>query len=164
MQILSSVGEAHAAGILHRDLKPSNVIVTRRDGRDHLVVVDFGLAKMFDDGLDSLSDEAPLTGSPRYVSPEMVLGSPMGPHSDLYSAGILFHEVLTGAPPYDGESPLRTALMHLNEPPPRLPAELDVPQALRDALSRMVAKDPAVRAGSASVLLEVLGPLAGDGG
>lgn len=150
------LGLAHRKGVIHRDLKPANILF-RRDGT--LLLTDFGIAK--NQRLDSdLTATGKIVGTPRYMSPEQALGKAVDRRSDLYSLGVVLYEMLTGEPPYSGDSEVDTILKHLNDPIPVLPAGCRRYQPL---LARMLAKDPAARFADADELLGSLATLKSDG-
>jgi serine/threonine protein kinase/Tol biopolymer transport system component len=100
LQVLAAVAYAHSQSIIHRDLKPSNILV--REG-GHVVLLDFGIAKLLVDGAageSELTRQAGATLTPEYASPEQIKGEPLGPATDVYSLGILLYELLTGRRPY----------------------------------------------------------------
>jgi serine/threonine-protein kinase len=133
-----AIGAAHAQGIVHRDVKPGNLMVTR----DHRVkITDFGIARAAD-GL-ALTRTGEVMGTPQYLSPEQAEGKPATPASDVYSLGAVAYECLVGRRPYVADSAVATALAHLREPVPDLPAT--VPPALAAVVRRAMAKDPAER-------------------
>ncbi|MGH8479054.1 MAG: protein kinase domain-containing protein [Gammaproteobacteria bacterium] len=138
VQLANALGYAHRHGVVHRDIKPTNVLF--RDDRS-LVLTDFGVAKLQDEGILLHSGDA-LIGTPGYVPPERVKGEPEDARSDLYSLGALFYEMLLGMPPYAGENAQATASKHLHEPIPELPKILAF---LQPILNRLLAKDPGER-------------------
>ncbi|HYD42075.1 MAG TPA: serine/threonine-protein kinase, partial [Anaeromyxobacter sp.] len=120
-QILAALSEAHGLGIIHRDLKPANVMVDPRDGTDRVKVLDFGIATVADGDVESrLTRQGTVFGTPAYMSPEQIRGEPLDPRSDLYSVGVILHEVLAGRLPFEAETPLGLASRHLHDPPPPL--------------------------------------------
>ncbi len=126
--VLAALGAAHAAGIVHRDVKPENVLITP-DGR--VKVADFGLARAVA-GTTLTGDDGMLLGTAAYVSPEQVRDGAANARSDVYSAGVLMFELLTGTVPFSADTPLSVAYKHLSDdvPPPSsrsagVPAELD---------------------------------------
>lgn len=137
-QLASALEHAHAAGVIHRDLKPSNVLLAPGG---EVKLMDFGIAKSLDG--PSHTGIGEVLGTTYYISPEQALGEPVTPATDLYSLGVLGHELLTGAKPFDRGTPIATALAQVEEPPPRLPAT--VPAGLADLVLRCLAKDPAQR-------------------
>ena len=150
-QLLGALAAAHALGIVHRDVKPSNIMI-RRDGIVKLT--DFGIAHLVrpthGHAAPSPQELAPGTGA--YMSPEQVLGRPLDGRSDLYSAGIVLYETLAGRPPFlpSEKSEFALRMDQVETPPP--PFRMLVPQAppmLDQLFSRVLAKDPAARFGSA---------------
>jgi DNA-binding response OmpR family regulator len=128
-QLMFALGDIHEKGILHRDLKPQNLMF-REDGT--LAILDFGIAKQID-AVDRTS-HGEVLGTPRYMSPEQVQGRALDLRTDIYSAGVLLYQMLTGRHLYEGETALEVALHHVNTPPPALPEELASYQRLLDKL------------------------------
>jgi beta-lactam-binding protein with PASTA domain/tRNA A-37 threonylcarbamoyl transferase component Bud32 len=127
--VLAALGAAHAAGLIHRDVKPENVLLSD-DGR--VKVADFGLARAVTGATTHTTTGSVLMGTVAYLSPEQVTRGVADPRSDVYSAGILLFEMLTGHKPYDGDTAIQVAYRHVHDdvPPPSslvpgLPAELD---------------------------------------
>ncbi|MDP9398865.1 MAG: Stk1 family PASTA domain-containing Ser/Thr kinase [Actinomycetota bacterium] len=147
--VLAALGAAHQAGLVHRDVKPENVLLAD-DGR--IKVADFGLAR----AVTAVSGPTRglLMGTAAYLSPEQVERGVADPRADVYAAGLLLFELLTGRPPYDGESALQVAYRHVHEdvPPPSrvvpgLGPELD------ELVARATARDPDARPDDANALL-----------
>lgn len=128
-QLMFALGDIHEQGILHRDLKPQNLMF-RADGS--LAIVDFGIAKHVD-AVDR-TGAGEILGTPRYMSPEQVRGLALDWRTDIYSAGVLLYQMLTGCHLFDGETAVEVALHHLNTPPPPLPESLARYQPLIDKL------------------------------
>ncbi len=128
-ELMFALGDIHEKGILHRDLKPQNLMF-RNDGS--LAIVDFGIAKHID-SVDRTS-HGEILGTPRYMSPEQVQGRALDLRTDIYSAGVLLFQMLTGQHLFDGETAVEVALHHLNTPPPSLPDRLAHYQRLMDKL------------------------------
>lgn len=147
--IARALQAAHARGVIHRDIKPQNVLLT---GSGHIKVADFGIACT----PSSTTDARGVHGTVRYMSPEQAAGKATGANSDLYSLGAVFYELLTGEPPFRGETQTAVALKHLNEPP-RPPKELnpDVPDDLNDLALRLLAKSSAERPDAGTLLSEL---------
>jgi serine/threonine-protein kinase PpkA len=135
VQIAGALQFAHEAGVVHRDLKPANIMF--RDAHTP-VLTDFGIARAKDAASTRLTQTGMMIGTPTYMSPEQAMGNDVDGRSDQYSLGILFYEMLTGAPPFGGETPLNVVLAHINQPPPPLPAQFAHFQPILD---RMLAKD-----------------------
>ena len=119
-------------------------------GDDHLAIADFGISKRMDSTSD-LTAVGSLMGTPYYMSPEQVRTEPADHRSDLYAAGIIFYEMLTGEKPYTADSLTGIALKHVNEPPPDLPVQL---RHVDPIFKRLVAKLPAERYQSAAKLIK----------
>jgi serine/threonine-protein kinase len=134
-QCALALGVAHEAKVVHRDVKPANILV-RDDGLVKLT--DFGIARAIDASGHTRAGD--LLGTPSYISPEQALGRPATGASDLYSLGIVAHEMLCGAKPFDKPTPIATALSHIHEPPPPLPET--VPEDLAGVVDDLLAKDP----------------------
>ena len=128
-QLMMALGDIHEKGVLHRDLKPQNLMF-RDDGT--LAIVDFGIAKHID-AID-MTGAGEILGTPRYMSPEQVQGKTLDLRTDIYSAGVLLYQMLTGGHLFDGDSAVEVALQHLNTPAPPLPDALAEYQRLLDKL------------------------------
>jgi eukaryotic-like serine/threonine-protein kinase len=139
-QILAAVRYAHRNGIIHRDVKPHNVIVDR-EGR--VKVADFGIARA---GASEMTEAGSIVGTAQYLSPEQARGAPVEESSDLYSTGVVLYEILTGAVPFTGETPVEIAMKHLSQPPVA-PSTLraEIPHDLDLVVLRALAKEPAER-------------------
>ncbi|MBU1243262.1 protein kinase [Myxococcota bacterium] len=157
-QILFALEEAHGQGIVHRDLKPENImVIPLRSGEDFCKIVDFGIA------LRRLPDESRLTkvgeiiGTPAFMAPEIIRGDEACPQSDLFSAGIIFYEMLCGDLPWPRGSLFETLLAHLNkEPVPVRKKNPSVPARIERLLSMALIKDPDHRISSATDFLHRL--------
>ena len=135
-QIVQALGHAHGRGIIHRDIKPQNIMVLR-DGS--VKVADFGIARILSASQSStLTQEA--LGSVHYISPEQARGSHIDARADLYSAGVVLYEMLTGRLPFDGDTPVSVALQHINSTP-LSPRELnpDIPAGLEEITMKAMA-------------------------
>ena len=137
-QAADAIGAAHAAGIIHRDVKPANLLVTP-DRR--VKITDFGIARATE-GM-ALTQTGQVMGTPQYLSPEQAQGGTATPASDVYSLGVVTFECLTSRRPFVGETAIATALAHLREPVPPLPAS--VPADLAAVVTRSLSKDPGER-------------------
>lgn len=148
-QIIKALGHAHSRGIIHRDIKPHNVMVLR-DGS--VKVADFGIARVASGGHSTLTQEA--LGSVHYISPEQARGSHIDARSDLYSAGVVLYEMITGRLPFEGDTPVSVAIQHINSIP-LSPREIDpaIPEALEKITMRAMAPSPDNRYFSADEML-----------
>jgi len=139
--VLDGLASAHASGIVHRDVKPENVLVTA-DGR--LKVADFGLARALSAAGHTRSGL--LIGTVAYVPPEQVTGAPTGPAGDVYSAGVMLFELLTGRLPFTGDTPLSIAYQHVNQDVPAPSALVPgIPPELDQLVLAATRRDPAQR-------------------
>lgn len=148
-QIVKALGHAHSRGIIHRDIKPHNIMVLR-DGS--VKVADFGIARVASGGHSTLTQEA--LGSVHYISPEQARGSHIDARSDLYSAGVVLYEMLTGRLPFEGDTPVSVAIQHINSIP-LSPREIDqsIPEALEEITMKAMAPNPDNRYASADEML-----------
>jgi serine/threonine-protein kinase len=165
-QILASLAYAHARDVVHRDLKPANVIVRQLpDGRDHVVVLDFGLAKFVgEDSGAELTRSGLVVGTPAYMPPEqMAAGAKKADaRSDLYSAGLILFELLTGRRPFLFDEPAELLRAHLVTPPPTLAEALPgskVEPALEAVITKALAKAPDDRFKTAKAMIEAIDAL-----
>ncbi|MGH8478018.1 MAG: serine/threonine-protein kinase [Gammaproteobacteria bacterium] len=153
-QVLRSLEVIHAHGIVHRDLKPQNLMF-RED--DSLALIDFGIARHHDATADPEAEgQAPTFGTPYYMSPEQSGGLPGDHRCDLYSAGIILYEMLTGAKPYTGKTAVEVMAQHIGAPMPHLPSAVAVYQPL---IERLLAKAPEDRYQDAGELANALDKL-----
>ena len=151
-QLLRALHAVHTQRIVHCDLKPGNLLFRRPN---ELVLVDFGLSRQ----LLTTHDEPvwlQAQGTASYCSPEQLRGEPLDCRTDLYSAGVVFFELLTGRKPYASLTPQKTLDLHLHAPLPRLPRHL---RAFQPVLDRLLAKSPEDRYDSASAVLNALATL-----
>jgi serine/threonine-protein kinase len=149
-QAALALGTAHEHGVIHRDVKPPNILV-REDGLVKLT--DFGIARALD--ASGHTKQGEMFGTPNYISPEQVRSEPATGSSDLYALGVVGHEMLSGHRPFDRETPIATALSHLNDPPPPLPE--GVPEDLAAVIQDCLEKDPDKRPPDAAAVAVRLG-------
>ncbi|HCG98930.1 MAG: hypothetical protein A2074_08115 [Candidatus Aquicultor primus] len=144
-KVLSALGFAHRNDIIHRDIKPHNIIITKDD---EVKVTDFGIARA---GVSTMTQTGTILGTAHYLSPEQARGHEVGVTSDLYSAGVVLYEMVTGRIPFDGENPVAIALKHVHEAPVR-PSEInpEVTPALQTIILKAMAKNPESRYQSAA--------------
>jgi eukaryotic-like serine/threonine-protein kinase len=153
LDICSGLAHAHDKGVLHRDIKPSNVmLVIGARGKLTAKIVDFGLAKVYDDSALKLTQTGEIFGSPLYMSPEQCRGLPLDFRSDLYSLGVLMYETLSGRVPIMGTSVYDTFAKKLSEAPQPLEADLLIPDWLDRLIFCLLRCDPCERPATAHVL------------
>jgi serine/threonine-protein kinase len=154
-QVASALAKASEQGVVHRDIKPENIMLT---AGGEVKVADFGLARLTGGAATSELTQVGITmGTPLYMSPEQVEGKPLDPRSDVYSFGVTCYQMLTGSPPFVGETALGVAVQHLKKQPQPLESlRGDLPPALCRIVHQMLAKDPAKRYQSARDLLRDL--------
>jgi serine/threonine-protein kinase len=144
-QICRALGAAHARGVVHRDVKPDNVFLVRRDGAgDRVKVLDFGISHVpAARGAERITRAGALIGTPEYMAPEQATGSAVDARSDVYAAGVLAYEMLTGTLPIEEDTPIATLVAHQTRTPDapsqRVPA---IPPAVDALLLRALAKRP----------------------
>ncbi|OKK07569.1 serine/threonine protein kinase [Streptomyces sp. CB03234] len=136
-QIADALAASHADGVVHRDLKPANVLLAERDGQMHPMLTDFGIARLADS--PGLTRTHEFVGTPAYVAPESAEGRPQTSAVDIYGAGILLYELVTGRPPFAGGTALEVLHRHLSEEP-RRPST--VPGPLWTVIERCLSKAP----------------------
>jgi len=159
-QFLSGLRAVHAANIVHRDIKPGNVMIDR-SGR--VLLMDFGLARRAD--RETLTAAGSVLGTPEYMSPEQTQGGAIDARSDLYSAGVILFEMLSGRPPFAGKDTIGILRQHAETPPPDLGAlRRDAPPELVGVAHRLLEKKPESRYADVAEVTEALAPLAPTGG
>jgi serine/threonine protein kinase len=149
-QICQALDYAHSKGVIHRDIKPANIIL---DKQGNAFLADFGLAL-----LTAVGTQGEIFGTPHYVAPEQAISSKGAvPQSDLYSVGVMLYEMFTGEVPFDADSAMDVAMMHMSEPPPP-PREVnpDLTPELEGVLLKALEKEPADRYQSGAELIEAL--------
>lgn len=151
-QIVRALGHAHGRGIIHRDIKPQNIMVLR-DGS--VKVADFGIARIMSAAQNTLTQEA--LGSVHYISPEQARGSHIDARADIYSAGVVLYEMLTGRLPFDGDSPVSVAIQHISAKP-MSPREIipDIPVGLEEITMKAMASRIDLRYMNAEAMLRDL--------
>src|SRR6201992_552912 len=146
--VLRALEYSHQAGIVHRDIKPGNVMVTRNGD---IKVMDFGIARAMSDNQATMTQTAQVIGTAQYLSPEQARGERVDARSDLYSTGCLMYELLTGRPPFTGDSPVAIAYQHVRENPvPPSVVDPDIPSWADAIVLKAMAKDPNDRYQSAA--------------
>jgi serine/threonine-protein kinase len=150
-QVLDSLVEAHAAGVLHRDLKPDNIFVLESVGtRQFVKVLDFGIAKLQGEKATSLTAAGKAFGTPTYMSPEQAQARDVDGRSDLYSVGVVLFEMLTGRVPFEADSPLALMLLKVQKPAPSVDdLNPSVPVRLQDVVARFLSINASDRPGDA---------------
>ena len=161
--LLDGLAAAHAAGIVHRDLKPANLFLVARPkrlgantgDRDRCVVLDFGIAKITGVVGDA-STGGYVLGTPRYLAPEQVLGGAVDARTDVYAAGLVLYEMLTGKSPFAARGVIDLMRAQLDEKPGSVRARVNVGHELDHAVARAIEKVPARRWASAGVFTAVI--------
>jgi beta-lactam-binding protein with PASTA domain/tRNA A-37 threonylcarbamoyl transferase component Bud32 len=159
--ICGALDFSHRNGIVHRDVKPGNVMITPQGT---VKVMDFGIARAVSDSAATMTSTAAVIGTAQYLSPEQARGESVDARSDVYSMGVLLYELVTGAPPFSGDSPVAVAYQHVREDP-RLPSSInpEVPPELDAILLKAMSKNPANRYQSAAEMRnDLLRALAGQ--
>jgi eukaryotic-like serine/threonine-protein kinase len=151
--VATALSFAHQNGIVHRDVKPGNIMIS---STGEVKVMDFGIARAM--STDSLTHTATVLGTASYLSPEQAQGEPLDARTDIYSLGCVLYEMLTGQPPFSGETPVAVAYKHVREEP-TLPSVIapEVPHDLEAVAMKAMAKNPANRYSSAEEMAEDLG-------
>ncbi|WP_256837216.1 Stk1 family PASTA domain-containing Ser/Thr kinase [Micrococcus sp. Mcc89] len=158
--LLEALEHAHEEGIVHRDVKPANVMVTETGA---VKVMDFGIAHALADTSATTSQTQAVVGTALYLAPEQATGRTVDGRADLYAAGCLLFELLTGRPPFTGDTPLAVAYQHVREEPPA-PSDVDpdLPPAFDSVVLRALRKDPEDRFATGTAFLAALEEAAAD--
>ncbi|WP_227997823.1 Stk1 family PASTA domain-containing Ser/Thr kinase [Nocardia australiensis] len=157
--VCAALDFSHKAGIVHRDMKPANIMINRAGA---VKVMDFGIARAIADAANPMTQTAAVIGTAQYLSPEQARGESVDARSDVYSVGCVLFEILTGEPPFTGDSPVAVAYQHVREDP-RLPSHVHsgVPRELDSVVLKAMSKNPANRYQTAAEmrgdLIRVLG-------
>jgi serine/threonine-protein kinase len=157
--VLSALRSAHSQGVIHRDLKPANVML---DDKDAVVVVDFGMSKIVTGGgtgTTNLTTHNMVFGTPEYMSPEQARGDELDARCDVYAAGVMLYEILTGSKPFTGPTPLSVLTAHLTsdlDPPSTRAREGRVTRALEAVILHALARDRDERYPSAAALVAAI--------
>ena len=177
-QIVHALSAVHARGVVHRDIKPENIMLARRSGRRELVrhlregdvyvdrvepeecfdlvtILDFGAARTLQPDFQALGDQTRIFGTPAYLAPETAHSGHADARSDIYSAGILFYEMLTGQVPFEGDTPADTLRLQISQPP-QPPRErnpyVEITEEAERVILRTLEKDPSRRQASMDAL------------
>ncbi|MGV9709885.1 Stk1 family PASTA domain-containing Ser/Thr kinase [Gordonia sp. NPDC003424] len=158
--VAAAMDFSHRNGIVHRDMKPANVMIDRAGA---VKVMDFGIARAMGDATSTMTQTSAVMGTAQYLSPEQARGIKVDPRSDIYSMGCVLFELLTGEPPFTGDSPVAVAHQHVHEDPP-WPSTIrpEIPRELDSVVLKAMSKNPANRYQSAAELrADIIKVLAG---
>jgi serine/threonine-protein kinase len=149
-QILTALGATHDSGVVHGDVKSDNFLVDAARGRDHVTLIDFGLARIEGAPVqpDTEQGEVMVSGTPAYMAPEVICGEPPTASSDLYGAGVILYELLTGETPFAGGTAMEIMIKHVQDaviPPSLRCPDRDIPAALDRVVLRALDKRPRMR-------------------
>ena len=160
LQVADVLAYAHEHGVIHRDLKPENIMLRKSLRGVHVKVLDFGIARLIEEGAARLTGQNGVVGTPLYMAPEQIQGREPDPRADIYALGINLFEMLAGNPPFNGPD-FNVILQHqINTPLPALPlSDFEDLSAVDPILQRICAKDPAQRYSSMAEVAQALGTL-----
>jgi serine/threonine protein kinase len=158
--ILTALDAAHRCGVIHRDLKPENIFIQTTHEGDVPKLIDFGICKRldtspFNTGSEALTATDQVFGTPEYMSPEQIAADPISPATDLYAVGVILYEFLVGARPFEGATPLKVMLKHLDDPMPELPAPL-TGTPIAAIVDKATRKNPLERFASANEMRQAM--------
>ncbi|WP_434348158.1 protein kinase domain-containing protein [Myxococcus virescens] len=151
LALCEGLAAAHAAGVVHRDLKPANVLV---EVRGRVVLTDFGIARAL--AGEGASRTQGLVGTPMYMAPEQLESGEVDARADLYATGLVLYQLLTGAPPFAGDSPMAVAMARLRQPPPDPRLLAAVPNALAELVLACLSREPSGRPRDAACVADAL--------
>ena len=161
-QVATALDAAHSHGLVHRDVKPANILLSGREGDEHVYLADFGITKRLGASTAALTRSDQWVGTTDYAAPEQFRGLVVDARTDVYSLGCVVHEMLTGRPPYERESPIATMWAHLSDPPPSPCAcRAGLLPVFDSVVARATAKAPADRFPTAGALAEALNKAVG---
>jgi serine/threonine-protein kinase len=151
VQLCSALEEAHRLGIVHRDIKPENIIANQTPNGWQVKILDFGIAKLYNQTDIGLTQDGSAMGTPQYMSPEQCMGEQVDGRSDIYSVGILVYEMLAGRTPFKAPSVSAVAIQQVQEiPPPPHTFNLNVPSEIEKVVLSALEKNPELRPQTAS--------------
>jgi eukaryotic-like serine/threonine-protein kinase len=146
IQACAGLAHAHQKGVLHRDIKPSNIMLVQfGEQADFVKIVDFGIAKLLNQGVGELTKTGEVYGSPSYMSPEQCRGKETDARSDIYSMGCVMYRTLSGRPLFSGDDIIELLFKQVSEPPAPFDADLNIPTELESVIFKALAKDPSDR-------------------
>ena len=152
-QVSSGLQAAHSQGLVHRDIKPGNIMITPQG---KVKVTDFGIVSLQNDESD-ITKTGSILGTASYISPEQAQGKPVSKESDLYSLGTVLYELITGRPPFEGETPIATATKHITDKPEKLSIyRQNIPKGVENAILKLLHKYPKDRFKNAEDLRALL--------
>nr|MDQ2998077.1 protein kinase [Chloroflexota bacterium] len=158
--VLDALDYAHKRGVIHRDIKPANVLMPSPNWP---MLADFGIAKLMNDNQQRLTLANQIIGTAAYMAPEQATGRPIDARTDLYAAGVVLYELVTGRVPFDSDTPMAVLTKHVYEvPPPARSLNPDLPIPVEQVLQKALQKDPAARYQTAGEMADELRRIAVD--